>query len=295
MVNMGKTKEHSKAIRDKIVEGHKAGKGYKTLSKELGLPVSTVGSIIRKWKAYGTTVSLPRPGQPLKVSSRAEARLVRRVKANPRTTRKDLREDLMAVGTLVSVNTISNVLHRSGLRSRRARKMPRNVEVKARIHDWEGSLQVCQQLSGSNGEKILQRDVFFNTTKGRLKLRDFQDGNGQLIYYERPDQLGPKLSNYSISNTADPHGLEAVLAEALGVRGKVIKERFLFLVGQTRIHLDRVKDLGDFVELEVVLVDSQTAQDGDLIAQGLMNSLKISQDDLLTGAYMDLLQDLNKC
>ncbi|CAJ0938382.1 unnamed protein product [Ranitomeya imitator] len=119
---MGKTKEHSKAIRDKIVEGHKAGKGYKTLSKELGLPVFTVGSIIRKCKAYGTTVSLPRPGQPLKVSSRAEARLVRRVKANPRTTRKELREDLMAVGTLVSVNTISNVLHRNDLRSRRARK-----------------------------------------------------------------------------------------------------------------------------------------------------------------------------
>ncbi|KAM4035160.1 uncharacterized protein ACNLHF_014334 isoform 1-T2 [Anomaloglossus baeobatrachus] len=172
--------------------------------------------------------------------------------------------------------------------------MPRNVEVKARLHDWECSLQVCQQLSGGNGEKILQRDVFFNTTKGRLKLRDFQDGNGQLIYYERPDQLGPKLSNYSISNTADPHGLEAVLTQALGIRGKVIKERFLFMVGQTRIHLDRVKDLGDFVELEVVLLDSQTAQDGDLIAQELMNSLKISQNDLLTGAYMDLLQDINK-
>ncbi|CAJ0955270.1 unnamed protein product [Ranitomeya imitator] len=135
MVNMGKTKEHSKAIRDKIVEGHKAGKGYKTLSKELGLPVSTVGSIIRKWKAYGTTVRLSRPGQPLKVSSRAEARLVRRVKANPRTTRKELREDLMAVGTLVSVNTISNVLHRNGLRSRRARKVPllSKRPVKARL------------------------------------------------------------------------------------------------------------------------------------------------------------------
>ncbi|KAI4885871.1 hypothetical protein NFI96_009846 [Prochilodus magdalenae] len=78
MVNMGKTKEHSKAIRDKIVEGHKAGKGYKTLSKELGLPVSTIGSIIRKWKASGTTVNHPRPGQPFKVSSRAEARLAER-------------------------------------------------------------------------------------------------------------------------------------------------------------------------------------------------------------------------
>ncbi|KAI4881198.1 hypothetical protein NFI96_001860 [Prochilodus magdalenae] len=135
MVNMGKTKEHSKAIRDKIVEGHKAGKGYKTLSKELGLPVSTIGSIIRKWKAYGTTVNHPRPGQPFKVSSRAEARLVRTVKADPRITRRELQEDLMAVGTLVSINTISNVLHRSGLRSRQARKVPllSQRHVKARL------------------------------------------------------------------------------------------------------------------------------------------------------------------
>ncbi|KAK1791121.1 hypothetical protein P4O66_002152 [Electrophorus voltai] len=116
---MGKTKEHSKAISDKIVEGHKADKGYKTLSKELGLPVSTVGSIIRKWKAYGTTVNLPRPGKPFKVSSCAEARLARTVKADPRTTRRELWEDLMPVGTFVSINTISNVLHRNGLRSRR--------------------------------------------------------------------------------------------------------------------------------------------------------------------------------
>ncbi|KAI4888766.1 hypothetical protein NFI96_007999, partial [Prochilodus magdalenae] len=133
MVNMGKTKEHSKAIRDRIVEGHKAGKGYKTLPKELGLPVSTIGSIIRKWKAYGASVN--RPGQPFKVSSRAEARLVRTVKADPRITRRELQEDLMAVGTLVSIHTMSNVLHRNGLRSRRARKVPllSKRHVKARL------------------------------------------------------------------------------------------------------------------------------------------------------------------
>ncbi|KAK1802082.1 hypothetical protein P4O66_004425 [Electrophorus voltai] len=124
MVNMGKTKEHSKAIRDKTVEGHKAGKGYKTLSKKMGLLVFTVGSIIWKWKAYGTTVNFPWPGQPFKVSSRAEARLVQTVKADPKTTRRELQEDLMAVQTLVSINTISNVLHCNGLRSRRARKVP---------------------------------------------------------------------------------------------------------------------------------------------------------------------------
>ncbi|KAM5172117.1 uncharacterized protein ACMZJ9_004977 [Mantella aurantiaca] len=168
--------------------------------------------------------------------------------------------------------------------------MPRNVEVKAKVGDWERTLRVCRELSRSDGERIPQRDVFFNTPQGRLKLRDFQDGRGQLIYYERPDSLGPKLSNYSISNTADPAGLEEVLRQALGVRGKVVKERFLFLVGQTRIHLDRVRDLGEFIELEVVLSDSQTSRDGDLVAQQLMDSLGISPENLLTGAYMDLIQ-----
>ncbi|KAI4898533.1 hypothetical protein NFI96_016276, partial [Prochilodus magdalenae] len=92
-------------------------------------------SIIQKWKAYGTTVNHPRPGQPFKVSSRAGVRLVRAVKADPRITRRELQEDLMAVGTLVSINTISNVLHRNGLRSRRARKVPllSKRHVKARL------------------------------------------------------------------------------------------------------------------------------------------------------------------
>ncbi|XP_037398390.1 uncharacterized protein LOC119264269 [Pygocentrus nattereri] len=124
MVNIRETKEHSKAIRDKIMEGHKAGKGYKTLSEELGLPVSTVGSIIWKWKAYGTTVNLPQHGQHFKISSHAEARLVRTVKADPRAIRRELREDFMAVGALVLINTISNKLPCKSLHSRRARKAP---------------------------------------------------------------------------------------------------------------------------------------------------------------------------
>ncbi|CAH2273682.1 adenylate cyclase [Pelobates cultripes] len=168
--------------------------------------------------------------------------------------------------------------------------MPRNVEVKARVHNWAHTLKECKNLSESTGEIIAQRDVFFNTQCGRLKLRDFKDGQGQLIYYERPDLLGPKLSNYAISNTADPQGLEEVLTQALGIRGSVVKERLLFLVGQTRIHMDRVQDLGDFVELEVVLTDSQTPDDGQHIANNLMKSLGIAPEDLLTGAYVDLLQ-----
>ncbi|CAH2273681.1 Hypothetical predicted protein [Pelobates cultripes] len=95
-------------------------------------------------------------------------------------------------------------------------RMPRNVEVKARVHNWAHTLKECKNLSESTGEIIAQRDVFFNTQCGRLKLRDFKDGQGQLIYYERPDLLGPKLSNYAISNTADPQGLEVCFNPSIG-------------------------------------------------------------------------------
>ena len=70
----------------------------------------------------------------------------------------------------------------------------------------------------------------------------------------------------------------------------VRKERRLFLVGQTRIHLDRVDNLGDFVELEVVMEPTQTMEDGVDIAYRLMEALGISERDLIDCAYIDLLE-----
>ncbi len=55
---MVKTKELSKDVRDKIVDLHKAGMGYKTIAKQLGEKVTTVGAIIRKWKKHKITVNL---------------------------------------------------------------------------------------------------------------------------------------------------------------------------------------------------------------------------------------------
>ena len=80
------------------------------------------------------------------------------------------------------------------------------------------------------------------------------------------------------------------MRNALGVLGCVRKTRELFLVGQTRIHLDEVEGLGVFAELEVVLLDGQDPQDGVLIATDLMCELGIRDDDLIDGAYIDLLE-----
>ncbi len=121
---MGKTKELSKDTRDKIVDLHKAGMGYRTIGKQLGEKATTVGAIIRKWKKFKMTVNLPRTGAPCKISPRGVSMILRKVRDQPRTTREDLVNDLKRAGTTVSTVTISNTLHRHGLKSCSACKVP---------------------------------------------------------------------------------------------------------------------------------------------------------------------------
>ena len=55
-----KSNKLSVDLRGIIVRRHRSGEGYKTISRVLKVPKSTVSSIIRKWKEYGTTQTLPR-------------------------------------------------------------------------------------------------------------------------------------------------------------------------------------------------------------------------------------------
>ncbi len=112
---MAKTKELSKDVRDKIVDLHKAGTVYKTIAKQLGEKVTTVGAIIRKWKKHKITVNLPRSRAPCKLSPRGVSVIMRTVRNQPRTTREDLINDLKAAGTIVTKKTIGNTLCREGL------------------------------------------------------------------------------------------------------------------------------------------------------------------------------------
>ncbi|KAI4788487.1 hypothetical protein KUCAC02_035821 [Chaenocephalus aceratus] len=125
--------------------------------------------------------------------------------------------------------------------------MPSNVEIKAKVSDPTRFAARAAELSQSEGSIIKQHDTFFNCTQGRLKLRDFMDKSGQLIFYERPDTDGPKLSRYSISPTSDPPSLR------------------------------------------VVMRPEQTVEDGQKVAEDLMEKLGVPRQSLVTGAYVDLL------
>jgi len=166
-----------------------------------------------------------------------------------------------------------------------------NIEIKARVRDFEAFKQRAEELSDTPLEVIPQEDIFFHTPQGRLKLRVLAPDMGQLIYYDRANASGPKRSDYYIFQTADPENLKNVLGLAWGVRGVVRKTRYLCMVGQTRVHVDDVEGLGQFMELEVVMREGQSDAEGQAIAQELMSKLEVRESDLLEAAYMDLLED----
>jgi predicted adenylyl cyclase CyaB len=167
--------------------------------------------------------------------------------------------------------------------------MPRNIEIKARVASIAALLPLARTLADHGPELIAQDDTFFACSTGRLKLRVFADVQGELIAYARPDTHGPKTSDYTITPVPDSDAMRRTLARALGVTGRVVKQRTLFLIGRTRVHLDRVEGLGEFLELEVVLRDGESEALGTAEAHALLDRLRVDASQLVAGAYVDLL------
>jgi predicted adenylyl cyclase CyaB len=168
----------------------------------------------------------------------------------------------------------------------------KNIEIKARIEDYKKVKRLVEELCPTPTQTEQQEDTFFNIPKGRLKLRE-TDNNSALIYYDRKDSLEPSQSDIAISFTENPDTLKSVLSKSLGIRGVVNKKRILYKYAQTRIHLDNVKRLGKFIELEVVLKSGQTLKDGETIANKLMDEFGIQKNNLIDVAYIDLIEGKN--
>ncbi|KAJ8389963.1 hypothetical protein AAFF_G00112480 [Aldrovandia affinis] len=179
---MGKTKELSKDIRDKIVDLHKTGMGYKTIGKQLGEKESTVGAIIRKWKKHQLTINLPRSGAPRKISPRGVNLIMRKVREQPRTTWLELVDDLKAAGTTVTKMTIGNTLRRNGLKSCSARKVP--LLKKAHV-------QACLKFANEHlddSEEAWEKVLWSDETKIEL----FGINSTRRVWRKKKAALDPK-------------------------------------------------------------------------------------------------------
>ncbi len=171
--------------------------------------------------------------------------------------------------------------------TRKVRKMLQNLEFKAKCHSLDALRQRLVNLKVEYHQTMEQIDTYFNVPRGRLKLREI-NGEAWLVYYERPDIAESRYSHYQICEIPNPTTFKQMMSAALGVKVVVEKRRELWMFGDTRIHLDRVVNLGEFVELETV-IGNQTEAEARAEHQLVKDALEIRERDLVSGSYSDLL------
>ena len=126
----------------------------------------------------------------------------------------------------------------------------KNVEIKAKISEDKFLELITELYTSEYNNKILEQiDVFYESPFGRVKLRIIKDEKkGQLIFYNRKNIAGPKLSDYDILIIDNPEKAFEFLPKAFGEIGRVKKTRRVYQINQTRVHLDFVENLGHFIE-----------------------------------------------
>lgn len=169
--------------------------------------------------------------------------------------------------------------------------MSLNIEIKARCGDIKKFKEKLLKLPVIFEGADKQTDTFFKTPKGRLKLRESTLYGNLLIPYLRPDQSAPKTSDYTLIKIDDLVKTKQLLGSILGVKKIVHKERYIYHYENVRIHIDQVKDLGGFIEFEAVVDNSQNIDQNKKKLEWLMKYFNISESDLLSEAYMDMLPE----
>lgn len=177
--------------------------------------------------------------------------------------------------------------------------MPTLIEIKARCSDPDRIRRILREHSARFVGADHQVDTYFNLPHGRLKLREGNIENA-LIFYRRPDQSGPKQSDVLLypGSAGVPPAVEAgvppasslkqLLTAALGIRVVVEKTREIYFIHNVKFHLDEVRGLGSFVEIEAIgredNIEALRRQCDQYLAL-----LAIRGEDLLTHSYSDML------
>jgi adenylate cyclase, class 2 len=141
-----------------------------------------------------------------------------------------------------------------------------------------GALRAC---------RVRQIDTYSVVSKGRLKLRE-SAGRAQLVWYFRPDLLRSKRSDVLLLPLSGASFAKVTLARQLGVRVVVDKVRRVYLKRNVRVHLDQVRGLGTFVEIEAVGEPREFPR-LKRQAEDMARELGLDSADLTRGSYSDLL------
>jgi len=167
----------------------------------------------------------------------------------------------------------------------------RNVEFKAELRDPAIAKEVCRSLGAAFIGVIDQTDTYYRIPAGRLKKRESTlPGGGsevEYIFYERPNTVAPKLSIFKIYSPEQAN--ERFGSTPLPVLVIVVKRRTLYMLDNTRIHLDDVTGLGKFMEFEYLISKDNPIEEGRVKIAGLRQAFAFAMGEPIDRSYSDML------
>lgn len=167
--------------------------------------------------------------------------------------------------------------------------MALNIEIKAKCHLPKKVKAILESHQADFRGVDHQIDTYFKVPNGRLKLRE---GNieSALIHYDRPDQAGPKKSNYILYHPHPDSSLKQLLTQANGLLVVVDKLRSIYFINNVKFHIDEVKDLGSYMEIEAIDADGSIGEEKlNEQCEHYLNLLGVEKEDLIENSYSDLI------
>ena len=168
----------------------------------------------------------------------------------------------------------------------------KNLEIKARFkwsHEVDG---ILEEINAKFETAEIQTDTYFNVNNGRIKIRERQGEDAQMIQYFREDKADVKECRYSLVHVKNPESVKSILTREHGIREIVNKHREVWIWENVRIHFDKVKKLGEFIELEAMVDGDNTKEICENRIRELMVKLDIKKHNLIEQSYIDLLENL---
>jgi len=165
--------------------------------------------------------------------------------------------------------------------------MPRNLEIKIKVTSLKELKNKLKQKRIGLKKILIQKDVYYSVDTGLLKLR-IENGEKSLIYYKRDEKSAKRWSDYHVIKFAEGD-IEKFFKNILSTEITVSKVRELYLYKNTRIHLDKVKGLGSFIELETLVIDD--LRNAENRFNEMVEILDLDTKSQIRASYRDLLLD----
>lgn len=164
-----------------------------------------------------------------------------------------------------------------------------NVEIKARCNNHDKIREILLSNGADFKGTDHQIDTYFKVPAGRLKLREGNIEN-YLIFYERENQEGPKQSKVILFDNPSGSSLKEILTKSLDILALVDKKREIYFIENVKFHIDTVKNLGTFMEIEAIDSDGTIGKDKlQEQCQYYLTLFGIDKNDLLSKSYSDML------